>query len=79
MPRPKKEVVERPPYAACPCGEVPSDIMINLPQGAKYGTVAGNCCGDWVLEFKAGYPKNNDELVLAARTAWNEAPRGQSK
>lgn len=62
-------------YARCPCGQVPTDIMINMPQGSKYGTVAGNCCGDWMLEFKAGYPKDNNHLIVLATNAWNSLSR----
>ena len=66
----------KPTKAPCPCGEVPEDLIIRVPQGSKYGTVAGQCCGDWVLEFKAGYPKSNEELSNQAEVAWNAAPRG---
>jgi hypothetical protein len=71
-----KKQPETPKRAVCPCGQHPEDLMINLPQGAKYGQVAGNCCGDWILEFKAGYPKSNEHLVQIASQAWEDAPRG---
>jgi hypothetical protein len=62
-------------YARCACGQVPAELAINLPTNSKYGHVAGNCCGDWILEFKAGYPKSNEHLVKIATDAWNAAPR----
>jgi hypothetical protein len=70
-----KKPPEKPAYARCACGEVPAELAINLPPGSKYGHVAGNCCGDWMLEFKAGYPKDNEALLAKAVAAWNAAPR----
>lgn len=59
----------------CPCGEAPTDLMIHVPQGSKYGIVSGNCCGTWNIEFKAGFPKDNQDLAQKAEQAWDEAPR----
>ena len=64
---------EKKVFGACPCGSVPTDLMISVPNGSKYGAVAGNCCGDWSLEFKAGYPKDQDDLIAKASDAWNGA------
>lgn len=63
--------------APCPCGEVPTELLINLPKNSKYGHVAGNCCADWILEFKAGYPKNDNHLIAVATMAWDRGPRGK--
>lgn len=65
-------------YEPCPCGKTPTEILINLPRGSKYGQAQGNCCGDWALEFKAGFPKTNEELTTQAIDAWNNAPRGNT-
>jgi hypothetical protein len=65
--------------AKCPCGDNPTDLMINLPQGSKYGTVQGNCCGIWGKEFFAGYPKSDQHLIQIAEKAWEESPRAGIK
>jgi hypothetical protein len=63
------------PFARCPCGQVPTDLIISVPRNQKYGTVQGNCCAVWAMEFKAGFPKDEAELQLKAMDAWNDAPR----
>ena len=63
-------------FAPCPCGQVPTDLMISIPKNQKYGTIQGNCCAVWAMEFKAGFPKDEVELQLRAMAAWNQAPRG---
>lgn len=63
-------------FARCPCGQVPTDLVISIPQNSKYGSIQGNCCAAWALEFKAGFPKDEVELQLRAMAAWNQAPRG---
>lgn len=84
----KKPLPKKPTgHTACPCGEVPTDLIVRLNRGAKHGfavlfghlgEVSGNCCGYWSLEFRAGYPKSEAEALLIATKAWNDAPRGKS-
>lgn len=71
-PPPAKQPVTHTP---CPCGVVPTDLMINIPRGSKYGTVAGNCCAVWAMEFKVGYPATEDIATQIAISAWEAAPR----
>lgn len=76
-----KAVAEQEPtgqdkFTRCPCGEVPTDLIISMPRGSKIATVQGNCCAVWSMEFMAGFPKNESDLQLRAMAAWNEAPRG---
>ena len=65
-------------HTPCPCGEVPTDLIVRLARGAKHGEVSGNCCGYWSLEFRAGYPKTEAEALMIATKAWNDAPRGKA-
>lgn len=58
----------------CPCGQVPGGI--NIETQGKYGTVAGSCCGEWTVEFRANYSQDKEAMLVKARTAWNTAPRG---
>lgn len=62
-------------HKACPCGAVPTDLIISIPQGSKYGTVAGNCCAIWAMEFKAGYPRDEKHAAQIGIDAWRDAPR----
>lgn len=63
--------------AACPCGKTPDTLIItDAGQGGKWAMVCGNCCGDWMIEFRTGYnPLESDECERLARDAWNAARR----
>ena len=69
---------QRPPLMrllACPCGRPIDDLIISdAGQGGKYMNVTGNCCGEWMIEFRTNYAKG-DELIVLAQEAWNAAPR----
>jgi hypothetical protein len=61
----------------CPCGR-PTDALIitDAGQGGKYAMVAGNCCGEWMIEFRANYLNiNSPECMALALAAWNDSPR----
>jgi hypothetical protein len=73
---PTAENIPDAKFAKCPCGEVPTDLVITVKQNQKYGTVQGNCCAVWSMEFLAGFPKDQADLQMRAMAAWNEAPRG---
>ena len=72
------EVPEKLELRACPCGQVPTGLYIELltttDMGAKMGAAAGSCCGTWRVEFLNRYAKGEDSLKLAVQ-AWNDAPR----
>jgi hypothetical protein len=64
--------------AACPCGRTPTEALqiADAGQGSKWATVAGDCCGEWMLEFRTQYAAlDSDECRKLAREAWNSAPR----
>jgi len=62
---------------ACPCGAVPKNLSVQGDGMAdKWGTVSGDCCGEWSIEFRnqyAGIP--SEESTALATVAWNAAPR----
>lgn len=62
---------------ACPCGKVPTELGIaDANQGGKWAFVHGDCCGEWMIEFRTDYnPLESDECKRLAREAWNSAPR----
>lgn len=66
-----------PPLAPCPCGTVPENLLIEMPDRAKYGRAMGDCCGDWSIEFKNGYTQDPEKTTARAREAWNDAPRAE--
>jgi len=61
----------------CPCGETPDGLCItDAGQGGKWANVAGNCCGEWMIEFRTQYfAQDSDECMKLAREAWNETKR----
>lgn len=64
-----------PALLACPCGRPIDDLFVSdAGQCGKYMNVSGNCCGEWMIEFRANYA-TGDELMALAREAWNSAPR----
>lgn len=71
-PRAKKEK----PLAPCPCGKVPSVLVVDVLPGGKYGTVTGNCCGEWSVEFRNGFEQNQDAVMEKGKQGWNDASRG---
>lgn len=72
---PEPEVIE---LRACPCGEVPKGLYVELANptemGAKMGAASASCCGSWRVEFLNRFAQGEDSLRLAV-AAWNEAPR----
>ena len=62
----------------CPCGAMPDDLSIYADYGDKWAIAcAGNCCGEWEIEFRTLYnQQGSDELKALAIAAWNNAPRG---
>ncbi len=60
----------------CPCGRTPTKLSI-VSDNAKWFRCAGNCCGEWEIEFRSNYsfPKSKEAKKLAIE-AWNDAPRG---
>lgn len=61
----------------CPCGRPIDDLFISHTNaGGKWAFVSGDCCGEWMIEFRANYlPLESDECKCLAREAWNNAPR----
>lgn len=65
----------------CPCGEVPTGLHItDNGQGGKWATVSGNCCDNWMVEFRTEYRSlDSDGCMVLAAIAWNNSPREQMK
>ena len=65
--------------APCPCGRPIDDVIItDAGQGGKYAYVAGNCCGEWEIEFRTNYNRlSSQECKKLGIEAWNNAPRGK--
>lgn len=62
---------------SCPCGKTPDKlIIIENGQGTKYCNVCGNCCGEWMIEFRTNYESlESEKCMTLAIEAWNNAPR----
>ena len=61
----------------CPCGKRPNKLHItDAGQGSKWANVMGDCCREWMIEFRTSYyALDSDECIKLAIEAWNEAPR----
>lgn len=61
----------------CPCGEIPTRLEITGQGGkSKWANVSGNCCGEWMIEFRTHYTEpDSDKCAELAREAWNSAKR----
>lgn len=57
----------------CPCGETPNRIHI-YNEDCKYAHAAGDCCEDWIIEFRSDYA-NGVQLEKLAIKAWNDTSR----
>ena len=65
----------------CPCGRPIDKLFISdSGQGQKYANVSGNCCGEWMIEFRTNYLDfDSIDCMDLAIKAWNNAPRGVIK
>lgn len=63
------------PLTACPCGQVPETLMVELAPRSKLGKVQGDCCGYWIIEFKAAFNETPQQVAIRAKTAWQAALR----
>ena len=64
--------------APCPCGQVPSRLIVQCEYRAKYAYVGGDCCDEWQIEFRNNYePPGSAASIALARAAWTKAPRRQ--
>lgn len=72
---------EAPPervYAPCPCGQVPEQLIIEIPQQGKIGRASCGTCGTWGVEFLRGVTSENEVILDKAQAAWDSAPRGSA-
>ena len=59
----------------CPCGEIPTELIIEKG-GRKYSFAYGDCCSDWLIEFRSNYFKPDSiECKQLALKAWNGTKR----
>ena len=67
--------------AKCACGKNPTDVSIyDATQGGKWANVQGNCCGEWMIEFRTNYlALDSDECKELAIAAWNDADRSPTE
>jgi hypothetical protein len=62
----------------CFCGRIPKRLCISEGHSCKYSFASGDCCGEWMIEFRTEYRRDDDpKLLELAAKAWNAAPRGE--
>lgn len=60
----------------CPCGKTPTKLVIMGSAPCKWAHASGDCCGEWMIEFRSNYLAFDDATCIAhARAAWHDAPR----
>ncbi len=66
---------------ACPCGKIPTDLGISdIGQGSKWAGAYGNCCSEWIVEFRTQYSSLDSEACkILATLEWNAAPRQNTR
>lgn len=64
----------------CACGHVPEGLRIEGEVKAKFARVCGECCGEWIVEFRNDYcPLDSEQSWDRAAQAWNSAPRPEPR
>lgn len=58
----------------CPCGKVPTKILIDETLSGKWINFYGNCCSEWMGETRNNYAIG-DERERNAIDGWNAMPR----
>jgi len=53
---------------------VPTRLNINSIY-EKWAQCTGDCCGEWMIEFRSNYGRDIEALDALAAEAWNAAPR----
>lgn len=62
----------------CPYGKTPTKLYISLTETTKYALVYGDCCTEWMLEFRTYYHKpDSKECMKLAIEKWNDGPRAE--
>ena len=61
--------------AKCPCGKTPTNLATQQMTG-RYYYATGDCCQEWIIEYRVEYGSAQTEADTAAIDAWNNASRG---
>ena len=72
----KASDVEKIHLELCPCGQRPDLLIIEMQERAKWGRAFGDCCSEWMIEFRNGYTAEPKVSQVRAAAAWNDMPRG---
>ena len=60
----------------CPCGKTPTALVIVQHGDSKHAHCAGNCCGEWEVEFRTNFHHpTSAEAKRRAVSRWNDAHR----
>lgn len=62
-------------YKPCPCGKVPEQLIIEIPQQGKLGRAVCGICGEWGVDFLRGMTQDPESILDKAQAAWDAAPR----
>jgi hypothetical protein len=61
---------------ACPCGKIPTKLLLEETCAGKYANAFGDCCNEWIVEYRTHlYQFDSDESRDNAIKAWNQSTR----
>lgn len=62
----------------CPCGKIPTALLIEEGSTTRWGYAYGDCCSDWMIEFRSvnNNPISKDSYDQAVEY-WNDMPRAK--
>jgi len=75
-----REISDLNTLLPCPCGKVPTELhLVDNGQGFKWANASGDCCGEWMIEFRTEYYKLDSPAAMnLAFHAWNAALRASA-
>lgn len=62
-------------FKACPCGQVPERLLLEINRDSKVGRATCGTCGTWGLEFLRGHEEDPERILDKAQAAWDAGPR----
>jgi hypothetical protein len=74
----KQEQPEKREFKACPCGVVPEQLLLEVPQQGKVGRATCGTCGVWGMDFLRGHTQDPEAILDKAHAAWDSAPRASA-
>ena len=64
----------------CPCGKTPTKLVIQDGSTYRWRLIAGDCCGQWMIESgRIALGSSDKQVELECIESWNKAMRDGMK